>query len=548
MKHICTILTICVLFAGPSLAQSPASSRFGNEWINFQQTYFKIPTAQTGLYRIGTADLQKVGFPTGTVDPTTVQLWHRGREQAIFINGEADKKFDAADYIEFYGRQNDGVADSILYRPASAQPHPYYSLFSDTTAYFLTWRLDAQPGKRMSGYTDTDFGTLAPEPYHWEEDLKLFTDSYPGWAAGIPPKVEYGHFEAGEGYTSAIYQTGKTVDNYYAVVNPVRTGPSPQFDMLLVGREYTNHNVEVTLGPLQANRRIIDTTTINNDDNARLQRELRWADIGTDGQFWVGTTSRGDAYTPADRYSISYMKLRYPQRTSVNNQTAKTFRLLTNSAGRSRLTLTEVPANTQLLDITDPTNPVRVSGQVVTNGLNVVIRNTGTARTLYAANTPLSVAAIRPVRFRQIDPQKHKYLILTHESLRKPAGGETDAVRAYATYRASAAGGKFDTLTVNVGDVFDQFNSGERSPWGIRRFADYMLAGGSPQFLLLLGRSKSVPGVRKNPQMAAIDLVPTAFPALTHCSRLDSMASPSTCRAFQRVGLRPIRPPKSWRT
>ncbi len=512
MKNTGKLLIICLLLVHPLLAQTSAPVRFGNEWINFQQTYFKIPTAQTGLYRISTADLQKVGFPTNTVDPTTVQLWHRGREQAIFVNGEADKKFDPADYIEFYGRQNDGVADSSLYRPASAQPHPFYSLFSDTTAYFLTWRLDAQPGKRMASYTDTDFGNLLPETYHWEESLKLFTDTYPGWAAGIPPKVEYGHFEAGEGYTSVVYQINKTIDNSYSLTNPARSGPSPKLDVLYVGRDFTNHYVEVQVGPLQANRRVIDTTQIANDDNARLQRDLRWSDIGSDGQFWVGTTSRGDAYTTVDRYSISYMKLSYPQRTSVNSQSAKTFRLATNAGGRSLLNLTEVPANTVLLDVTDPMNPIRVSGQVVTNGLNVVIRNANVARTVFAANTGLA-AVIRPVKFRQIDPKKHNYLILTNPLLRKPAGGEADVVKAYATYRASVVGGKFDTLTINVGDVFDQFNSGERGPTGIHRFADYMLAGGSPQYLLLLGRSKSVPGVRKNAQQADIDLVPTyGFP------------------------------------
>lgn len=74
-----------------------------------------------------------------------MQLFFRGEEQAIWIQGEADGKWDEADYLEFYGEGNDGTQDSLLYIPHSAQPHKIYNLYTDTTAYFITWRLDGQP-------------------------------------------------------------------------------------------------------------------------------------------------------------------------------------------------------------------------------------------------------------------------------------------------------------------------------------------------------------------------------------------------------------------
>src|SRR5690349_10024733 len=114
------------------LAFAPLSvfGQFPNEWINFSQPYFKIPVARDGIYRLRYTDLQAAGFPVNS-DPRFIQLFHRGKEQSIYIKGQGDAVFNSSDYIEFYGRRNDGTLDSILYRPSSLQPHKYYNLYSD---------------------------------------------------------------------------------------------------------------------------------------------------------------------------------------------------------------------------------------------------------------------------------------------------------------------------------------------------------------------------------------------------------------------------------
>ena len=63
--------------------------------------------------------------------------------------------------------------------------------------------------------------------------------------------------------------------------------------------------------------------------------------------------------------------------------------------------------------------------------------------------------------------------------------------------------------------LFDQFSYGEHHPLAVRRFADYLLRQSSgsakkPRFLLLLGRSRSTLGVRRNPAQATLDMVMTA--------------------------------------
>jgi hypothetical protein len=489
----------------------------GNEWINYKQTYIKIPVAQNGRYRLTSTDFQQAGVSLSAVDPTTIQLFHRGIEQAIYVNGEADHRFDPIDFLEFYGQANDGAPDSLLYQPISAQPHAYYSLFNDTTAYFLTWRLDRQPGRRMATYQDTDYASLRPERYHWAEELRVFAETYPGYGAGIPPKIEYSHYEAGEGYTGTIQQKDKPYVNHFTLANPVRDGPPPKLDLLLVGREYTAHQVEVLTG--SSPQRTLATLSFARYDNTRLSTDFSWNDVTADGNFSLTTIARGDSLSPTDRYSVSYVRVQYPQRPDASNQPVRVFQLPANSVGRSRLDVINVPTDAQFWDVSDPNTPVRVKVVLTSpDTTRLILRGTHTTRTLLMSSQPITVSAIQPVQFVDWSSHRPTYVIVTHENLRQPASTSLDPVRDYAAYRASVAGGGFDTLTVTMQQLIDQYSYGERHPLAIRRFMTQLLqqsrnADRRPQYLLLLGRSRSTPGIRRDPRQATLDLVMTyGFP------------------------------------
>ena len=150
---------------------------FGNEWVNTAQTYFKIPVTERGIYRVTGAQLFKAGLPVN-IDPTVLQLFHRGKEQAIFVQGEADKKLDDADFMEFYGIRNDGSQDSVFYFNSKKPINPYFNLYSDSTAYFITWKLDGSKGKRMANIQETNTQNLVAEPFHIEERVQQFIGDY----------------------------------------------------------------------------------------------------------------------------------------------------------------------------------------------------------------------------------------------------------------------------------------------------------------------------------------------------------------------------------
>ncbi len=513
---VCLTAVLLVLFAAFAQAQSSPNDPDPTRWINYAQSYYKIPIAENGIYRLTVTELQRAGVPIQQITPGHMQLFHRGVEQAIYVDGEADGHLDTDDFLEFYGQRNDGAPDSLLYRPYSAQPHRYYTLFNDTTAYFLTWSTGAgQPGKRMAAYTDTT-GNLVPESYHWAEDLRLFTDNYPGWPAGLPQKIEYSHYEAGEGYTGPIQQKDKPFTIPFQLTNAVRAGPTPQVDVLLVGRGFGHHRVNFLIGSTTTNHRLMDSIRFMGYDNARIQRTVNWSDIGPDGRLIVSTISGGEA-TPTDDYSVSYCRVRYPQRLTANGQTQTVFQLESNILDRSRLDVTAVLPGTRFLDVSNPDAPIRI-GTTTTdspNTVRVVVRNTDTPRTLFSTSEFRKTPAIRPVSFVSWHSRKPTYLIITHDLLLSKTSGKTNAIRAYADYRASVAGGSYDTLTATMQQLFDQYSYGERHPLAIRRFARQMLQQGKGviPYLLLIGRGRSTPGIRHDPLQAQLDMVMTAgFP------------------------------------
>lgn len=451
----------------------------GNEWIDYAHQHFKIPVGQDGLYRLTAAGLAAAGVPSGT-DPAMIKLFHRGVEQAILVSGGADGSIDPGDYIEFFGQRNDGTLDAGLYQPQEAQPHQYYNLYSDTTSYFLA--LTTSPGKRMQTYNQPP-GALTPATFHLDEKLRINTDQYS--TGRDENEVQITAFDVGEGWTgNQIVQT-QTIE--YTVPGLLRTVPSagtPTVEMVLVGRGPMMHQGDVLLG---SGQRFAGSFTFSGYDAHKLELPVAWADVAADGSLTVRVRCNGVS-GGVDRFSVSYVKVRYPQTLDMDNGVQKIFELPGN-ASRSYLKIANAPSGTRLFDITDPKNVIAVT-TTVSATLDAVVES-DVDRKLIAVNQVIT-PVIRPVVFREINPSQYDYIIISNPLLRKPALGYPDPVQAYADYRASTQGGEYRPLVVNVQELYDVFNYGEYSPLAIYHLMRYLTTSGDPKFLLLAGKGLEV--------------------------------------------------------
>lgn len=484
---------MCVLglmaWSAPAAGQSPQS------WINFSQTYYKLSTAQDAIYRVTYNDLLAAGVPVNSVDPRVIQVFHRGNEQAILFQHAQvppDGKFDSNEYFEFYGRRNDGTRDGGLYKPADLQPHALYNLFSDTAAFFLSWNLLPVPGKRMGTYSEVNTNGLPAEPFQLSEAQQVLTTDYSGGVT-VADVLQYTHFDQGEGWTGPVICVGNSgctgfQDFTFNLPRLVTSANPPVLEVQLNGREDLLHQVEILAGPTVGSLRVVETVNFVNYETPTVTIPLLWSDIAANTllvRIKVNGVGGG-----RDRVSASYLKIAYPQSFDMAGASEKVFSLAENAGNRSYLEVQNAPVGARLWDVTSPNEPILIGGQSSGGVLRYIVRNTAQARKLWMTGS-FRTPAIRKVTFRQINPQQANYLVVTHAALRKPAGGFSDPVAAYAGFRASAAGGGYDTLTVNVDLLYNQFNYGEISPLAIYEFMKFMVAG-QPRYLFLIGKGREV--------------------------------------------------------
>lgn len=226
---------------------------YGNEWIDYNKSYYKIKIGENAIFRLDYNDLNDVGFPVTTIDPRRIQLFHRGVEIAIHVEGQNDAVFDTSDYIEFYGEANDGTLDSELYQPSSAQPHAYYNLYSDTTAYFLTYNLIPANGKRMP--TATPFTGVPQDAYHNGQILNLFTTEY-SKGVTVNDYTSLTQFDVGEGFTGIRIREETSSQQTFTVTglnNAYTAGPDPVIELLLVGRNNLTNDLKMVFPSLWDN-------------------------------------------------------------------------------------------------------------------------------------------------------------------------------------------------------------------------------------------------------------------------------------------------------
>ncbi|MBR9999368.1 MAG: hypothetical protein KFF73_10375 [Cyclobacteriaceae bacterium] len=466
---------------------------YGNEWINPNQEYFKIQVASNGIYRITHAELLQSGFLNSSPDPRDFQLFHQGEEIAIHVEGQLDGSFDPSDYIDFYGIRNDGKRDGMLYE-TNAQPHSFYALYSDSSSYFLTWNLNNIRGLRIPAFTQTtNVDNLPAENYHSESILELkvsqFSDGlqYPFYDQN--PEMKKASFDFGEGWTGNAFSRGQQYrDTLVTIINRSLSGPPPRLEILLAGRNNLAHNISISAGPSESNLRAIGNPQFERHYNLLFSSDLAWTDISSDGNLYLRIIPNG-VNGAADRISVSYIRLVFPQQYHTGGTSYKSFYLPANPGNISYIEIDGVTSPGTLWDITDLHAPVNIIYPAPLTTLNTLVPNTAIPRTLIYSEERLSIPSIRKVNFRTVDPSLYNYLLVYHVDFTGQGGSYSNPVQAYAEYRQSTGQ---RPLMMEIHTLYDQFNYGEISPLAVRNFCRYMLDQGNPEYLLLIGKGLTV--------------------------------------------------------
>lgn len=475
------------------------SQVYGNEWIDLNKTYFKLKVIEDGFYKVSYNELTNVGFPVDAVNPQNIQLWHRGKEVSIEVIGEDDNTFNASDYFLFYGQKADAALETPLYEKPEYQLNPTYSLYSDTSYYYLTWD-ETQKGNRITNAAEVDDSEPLLTEFKYLDRFVYALD----YSRGIEP-VEYvykSEFDQGEGWMTQVfgYRPSKPTANTLQQVKAITGDKVISFETEVIGRNKNQHNVSLKLGTT-----VTQSYTINPFNNYESVKEK--FDV-TNNVLVNGSLTIKYELAPTTNGLNDYISFSYFEigSTSSSLKTPSDFsRFYVDASSNARIEKSLADSLFSFYDIQNVESIRKLSSKIA-GGKYVVSTGYSTSDRQMCAvkrTTYKSVNAIKPVKGFENDLVNANYLILGHEAFM----AET---QQYAIYRRSEEGGGYNVHVVDIERVLDQYGYGEKNPLAVKSFLKYLIDNNhKPEFLFIIGdgaahhnQNGSKPFARQLPFMA----------------------------------------------
>lgn len=496
-----------------------------DDWINYSQPYFKVNVGENGVYKIEYLTIAlatpEIARETGIIDPDRLQVFYRGKEIPIYVHGANDGSFFNGDYILFHGEKNNGDLDEALYEKREYMSNPYYSLFTDTSAYFITLlpRGSTQKGLRYSEYNVKD--PAAPRiPYYMHQEVVEFNNFY---SYGKPHSIynydfHYSEYKEGEGWLGPRFGYNQGAASRIESVNTLGIDKSvpvnANVELNIIGLSndagvYIDHEVEVRIGPTSTATSFLFDTTFEGYSIINKKMDVPLSSLGTVNTYLEFLPKRVNSVAVHGN-AVGYIKLTYPREFDLSSGTYYNF-TAPSSTVRNNILFSSYGAGSS-------TKPM-----VFDEGNNLMYRPTvGTGRDFLVTMPPrgkeskihvfdeteIKVIEVEGFMFQNIRSTHGDsllsnciYNIITSKRLR---GTEMDEFYAYKKQ------GK--ATIANVEDLYNLFSYGVSHPLAIRRYCKFLVdenINANPEYLLIIGRGFENQLYRKSASNTARMSVPT---------------------------------------
>lgn len=515
MKRLLAICLLMLLFIGLKAQQ------YGNEWINYSQNYYKIKITQNGIYRIDSTILSNTlsasGISLSSINPQNFQIFNKGVQQYIYIEGEGDGVFNGSDFIEFYAEKNDGGLDSLLYQNTSFIPNPYYSLVNDTAVYFLTW--SGTPGNRMIPSTDTAFSAFffPPDNYFFKEEIQSYNaEYYDGETDGADGTDS--RYTRSEGWFGSVFNLGGSINYNISTLNIYASGPSAKIKTvvlgaskdatLLIASPFVDHHLQILYNGIN----LLKDTTFRGYESNRFIDTIPLSNLISGINVFQYKSIADPAFT-SNRTMVSYINIKYPH--TFDLEAKNNFRLYVPDnilTSKSLLDISNFTA-TGTVRLYDLKNARRIDVIQFGSNYKAFVPNGGEKKCYITSDGFITnITSLLPVtptaqftNYLSL-PYDSAFIIVTHKSLLSSAV-------LYGNYRSSIAGGSNNVLLADIDELYDQFAYGiVKSPLSIRGLASYLIGNNlsaPPKNLFLMGKSIHLSYCRQNPTNYSNNLIPS---------------------------------------
>lgn len=492
MKRIVPVFVCIFLYLPIVSAQmwdaSLQDTLYGNEWIDFSQpdNYFKIEVGENGIYRI---PFDRLPATAQTVEGRQFKLFAFGKEVPLYATNAGN--LNQADYLEFFGEKNTTQLEKHLFKSEEEILNPYYSLFTDTTTYFLTWN-GAADGQRVQAISNDLTNPPAKETHytatslfmdpvqsirdgnyiggHVIEDSQMNNEGFGtpyDWTHSISVPVSNGVTNAGNGKLEIKYNTAFNRNHAFEFAingNPVKLDSFFGFNIKL------------------------DTFTIQPSD---LTDDI--------------TVNLNELYSRSFRSSITYAKLEYPRRFSYDNSNYAELPITSSTQSRYfELEMFDLSGGESVV-IWDVANNRRINATIENNLVKFVLPGAAKAPRLVVYNNQngfKEVTAMENVSFVNYLDNTGNFLFISHPHFINSNGRE---LQDYAAYRQSQEGGGYEALILDIYQLYDQFGYGiKRNPICVRNFLHFAEKNwrDSLAYLILAGKPRGYPDIRSEADLA----------------------------------------------
>ncbi len=515
-----TLIRLCLVFHLFSSAQNG-----GNSWVKFSQQYHKFPIHKEGLYRIDSLTLSS-NFNLSTIDPRNFQLFIKGKEQHLHIEGESDGVFNSSDFIEFYANNLMGDVDSLIYTYSKYTPNPYAALFNDTLYGFLTLNSSIN-NKRYTLETDTNTALYPAADHVYADKLLTSSNNYnfvEEYIEDVPGDPRYTQAEGKGLYFSGnsfISTSFSPLQNY--TLNPLPTKLSLHFsgatkNFAVSGND---HHLRLSYSNAGGNPVILFDTLFYGYAPVRKTLSISPLTLGSSSNFTLASLISPSVTANSNGTILHFLKLTYPQTLHLNNLSfSKFYAEDAPSSSKAFYNFSNFNyGSSQQVILLDLDNARRIKTIINPPFVRAVIPDgTGIKKcVLVAEKDTLVVKKLIPVNSTgyftdfTTSTSNKPFVIVYHKSLQSSA-------QAYRNYRSSPAGGSYDVIFADVQELYEQYAFGiNKHPVAIRNFLKHLSdsLNAKPQFVLLIGKGIQLQNITSAQQNQ--NLVPTmGIPSSDH--------------------------------
>ncbi|MCG8326100.1 MAG: C25 family cysteine peptidase [Chitinophagales bacterium] len=491
MKTKYVLLLVIVLLSAHAHAQmwNGQDTLYGNEWINYDQSYFKIPVVENGIYRLSREVMEAAGVPLSQIQSSQLQLFHQGEEQALYASNNG--VLTDGDYIEFYGEKNRSEVDQYLFESIdSSMLNPWYSLVTDTAVYYLTWNEDGTSGLRYETINNDLTNLPLKEEWYWAKSELFYTNDLRKIYTKISGASVYYSRYGGEGFASDYAEQH---DLNLATPGFYDLGPESSLNLRFVSNANDDgHNLEV-----RWNDGLIAAETYFGAQIRSYNIDLNTSSLSNSNSLQIRGLNNNDSY------AVGGAIIRYPRTFNADGATFLPIELPASNGDRY-LEIDAVGAGTQACFLYDQTNRLRLESINEDGVWKAKFPTAIGERHLIAFTAIQTIGSIQAVEFVDLTASEGEYLILTSEKLRDNGQG-TDYVQQYADYRNTAIGGAYNVKIVNVETLYDQYAYGvERHPIAIRNFVHLaQKEWQNLKYCFLIGKGQEYNAIRNQADLEA---------------------------------------------